>query len=145
MKLDFPKSNNFCKPIKDLMAKLSKKFEITKSSDLEKAVELSTYLLAIRKNQESEDLLKSFIYEIKYDTRSYSWGHRNDGLSVLAFMYYTNGEFDLFKQAVSDLISVNFDKNDFDWLIDQAEDDLEYYSSERIEFKEIEEQLTEKK
>jgi hypothetical protein len=133
MKLALPETETGIKFVDKLSTNLSKKFEVTKSSSLESAIKLAIYLFVLGRNKQAMELLDSFVFNIPEDHRGYLLGNKIDGISVLAYFCYKIGEKNkqsaLSKQIIS--LSDNIDIDDMDWFVDEANDELEYFISDR--------------
>lgn len=136
MKLDIPENLNAPPVIRSLVKSLSQRFEPTQARYLEKAIELGCCIQILSDRADFVRFMESFIYEVPYNSNSYSWGYKCDGLSLLAYDADMHGDDALKSKAIAIIASKNFDENDLDWLVDNARDELDF-DREEIEGREI--------
>jgi len=73
--------------IKRAKKSLVKGFKLTSSNDINKAVMLANYLLALDKYKESAELLDSFIYQVNYEPdKEDIWGSNGQGVILRAYI-----------------------------------------------------------
>lgn len=137
-----PERSEYPKLVQKLLDSVSKGFDIDRSRDLEKAIELATYLQVLGNGSDFNEFLESFIYDIRYSDKSYAWAHKCDGLSLLAYDSELKGDQEKELKAVDIVASKNFDKNDVSWLVDNASDELEYNELDNESYNRIKDSLT---
>ena len=77
-------------------------FNITSSNQVTKTVFLATYLYALGRKNEAQELLESFVYKINYNpVREDLWGSNGQGIILLASIYRDSGNIEKHKQLVS--------------------------------------------
>ncbi len=111
---------------------LKARFRITRDRDLEKAIELACCLQVLEQRAVFLDYLESFIYDIEYGTGGYAWGHKCDGLALLAYDADQHGDDVRRRRAIALITSRNFDESDLAWLIENAELELENDAREQV-------------
>lgn len=119
------------KTVVSLASSLQKRFDLTRSGDLEKAIELACCLQVLTARANFVRYMNSFIYDIPYKSNSYAWGHKCDGLALLAYDADSHGDDTLRAKALAIITSENFDENDPDWLLENARGEIEADKEER--------------
>lgn len=119
------------KTVISLADSLQKRFDLTRSRNLEKAIELACCLQVLTARTDFVRYMDSFIYDIPYKSNSYAWGHKCDGLALLAYDADSHSDDDLRTKVLAIITSKNFDENDLDWLLGSARDELEVDEEER--------------
>jgi len=119
------------KTVVRLADSLQKRFDLTRSRDLEKAIELACCLQVLTARTTFVRYMESFIYDIPYKSNSYIWGHKCDGLALLAYDADSHSDDALRTKALEIITSKNFDANDLDWLLENARGELEADKEER--------------
>lgn len=114
-----------------LAKSLSTKFQITKDRDLAKAIELACCLQVLGDRAVFLRYIESFIYDIEYGKSGYAWGHKCDGLALLAYDSDAHGDVKRRQVALGSIASRNFDEGDLDWLVENAKLELEADAVER--------------
>lgn len=111
--------------LQKLVRSLEKSFLITRNRDLEKAIELACCLQVLGERTVFLDYIESFIYDIEYGKGGYAWGHKCDGLALLAYDADAHGDEERRQKAVGIITSRNFDDTDLGWLVENASLELD--------------------
>jgi len=115
MSICLPDDLSLPKSVASLANSLQKRFDLTRSRDLEKAIELACCLQVLTARTTFVRYMESFIYDIPYKGNSYIWGHKCDGLALLAYDADSHGDDTLRAKALAIITSENFDQNDLEW------------------------------
>ena len=123
--VDFEIANS--KPASSLRAKLKKSFNPSSYRDLDTAVQLANYLVALGEFAEARLLLDSFIDGIEYDeTREDLWGSNGQGIILRAYISEFLGDH----VRQKDLLA----KIDSEDIISSSETRFDYFSESKEEY-----------
>ncbi|MFP3976789.1 hypothetical protein [Marinobacter sp. KMM 10035] len=131
MSISIPDDLALAKSVVSLARSLQKRFDLTRSGDLEKAIELACCLQVLTARANFVRYMDSFIYDISYKSNSYAWGHKCDGLALLAYDADSHSDDSLRTKALEIITSKNFDANDLGWLLENARGEIEAHKEER--------------
>lgn len=116
--------------IKRTKKTLLKNFKISSYNQLDDAVALAVYLVAISRKQEAIDLLESFVHSVESkDDRRDLWGSVGQGVILLAYLMGLRGETEKERQLVQKITNDDYQSDRLTKAEFLAEDLAEHHEN----------------